>query len=148
VFIGAFHHQVDGKGRIAVPAQLRRGLESGSIIAIGPERRLVLYPPDEWHATEERYRIRADNGPDQRRFMRQLYASARPVDLDGQGRLLLDAQHRAYAEITDRAVFIGMSNVVELVGASIWEADQSAFDPDAFTDLGDRVNQATVAGPA
>ena len=147
MFIGEFHHQVDGKGRIAVPAQLRRGLEPGSVIAIGAERRLVISPPAQWQATEERYRMGAQSGPEQRKFMRQLYASARPVELDGQGRLLLDAQHRAHAQIGDKAVFIGLSDVVELVGEGIWAAEQADFDPDAFTELGDRINQSYIANP-
>jgi len=148
MFIGEFHHQVDGKGRIAVPAQLRRGLEPGSVIAIGLERRLVISPPVEWQATVDRYRMALQGGPEQRRFMRQFYASARPVELDGQGRLLLDSQHRHHAQIADRAVFVGVSDVVELVGEGIWAAEQADFNPELFTELADRINQTNQDIPA
>jgi len=140
VLIGSYRHGVDAKGRVAVPALLRRSLDSGSVIAQGQERRLVIYPPVEWAATEIRYRLTAETGREERAFIRQLYASARHVDLDAQGRLLLDAEHRRHAQIDDRAVFVGLCNVVEVVGEALWDAEQRDANPDAFSDLADRVN--------
>lgn len=148
MLIGSYRHGVDAKGRVAVPASLRRSLDAGSVIAKGAERRLVIYPPVEWAATERRYRLTAETNREERAFIRQLYASARPVELDAQGRLLLDTEHRRHAEIGERAVFVGLGNVVEVVGESLWDQEQGAVDADAFTDLADRVNaRAALAAP-
>jgi len=141
VFLGEFRHQLDGKGRVAVPAQFRRGLPPGSVIAYGPEGRLVIRPPEEWAALERQYRMQADSGPEERNFLRALYASARPVDLDGQGRLLVDPQHRTWARIADRAVFVGLGGVVEVVGESVWDEENASMDQAAFTALNDRVTR-------
>ena len=139
MFIGSYHHQVDGKGRVAVPAQFRKGLPPGSVVAVGSEGRLVIRPPDEWSSVEQRFRLTADTPAEERRYLRFLYASAREVDLDAQGRLLLTEDHRRWGSIGDRAVFVGLGNVVEVVGEDVWERENAELDPDAFTNLGDRV---------
>ena len=148
MFVGTFRHQVDGKGRVAVPAQFRRGLPAGSVVAIGPEGRLMLYPADEWTALEERYRRTSETPAEERRLIRQLFGSAREVELDAQGRILLGPDHRDFAEIRERAVFTGVGNVIEVVGERVWDADVSSLDAASFTELHDRVNQrSTPARP-
>jgi len=147
VFIGSFRHQVDAKGRVAVPAQLRKGMPPGSVVAIGSEGRLVIRPPAEWSAMEQRFRLTADTPADERRYLRALYASAREVELDAQGRLLLIDEHRRWAQIGERAVFVGLGNCVEVVGEQVWDRENADLDPTAFTDLGDRVT-ASSAGAA
>jgi MraZ protein len=146
VFLGCYRHQVDGKGRVAVPAQFRRGLPSGSVVAYGPEGRLVIRPPEEWAALERQHRLTAETPADARRFLRVLYSSARQVELDAQGRLLIDAEHRGFARIADRAVFVGMGDCVEVVGEEVWQAEHGDVDADTFTALNDTV--MTRAGGA
>jgi MraZ protein len=142
VFIGSYRHQVDSKGRVAVPATLRKGLPPGSVIAIGTEGRLVIRPPAEWSDVESRFRLTADTPAEERRYLRALYASAREVELDAQGRLLLIDEHRRWAAIGDRAVFVGLGNCVEVVGEDVWDRENSDLDPAAFTALGDRVTHS------
>ena len=148
MFLGSYRHQVDGKGRVAVPAQFRRGLPSGSVVSHGPEGRLVIRPPEEWDALERSYSMTAESGPEERAFLRALYASARPVELDGQGRLLLDAEHRRWAGIEDRVVFVGLGAVVEIVGEKAWDAENASMDQAAFTALNDRVMTRSGSAPA
>jgi MraZ protein len=148
LFLGSFRHQIDGKGRVAVPAQYRRDLPAGSIIAHGTEARLVIRPPEEWAALESQYRLTANTQEEERRYLRSLYASARPVDLDGQGRLLLDPDHRRWARIGDRVVFVGLGSSVELVGEEVWEAENASMDQAAFTALNDRVTARSGVTPA
>ena len=143
MFIGSYRHQVDGKGRVALPAPLRKGMPPGSVVAIGAEGRLVIRPPEEWSALEQRFRLTADTAAEERRYLRALYASAREVELDGQGRLLLSDEHRRWAGIRERAVFVGLGNVVEVVGEQTWDRENAELDPAAFTELGDRVGSAT-----
>ena len=144
MFYGLFRHAVDAKGRVAIPAQFRRDL-TGAVVAPGSEGRLVIRPAAEWSAYVEQFRLTASSSPEERLFMRRLYAGARELELDGQGRILLHADHRAFAGITDRAVFVGMSNVVELVSEQAWDAEGESMTPASFTELGDRVGRATTA---
>ena len=150
MFLGEFRHQLDSKGRVAVPAQFRRGLPPGSVIARGPEGRLVIRPPEEWAALERQYSNTASSGAEERAWQRTLFSSARHVELDGQGRLLLDPAHRSWAQIADRAVFVGLGASVEVVGEAVWDAETASMNQAAFTALNDRVTRpaASTSGAA
>jgi len=140
MFLGQYRHGVDAKGRVAVPAPFRRYLPEGSVISIGPESRLVLRPPVEWEQLVTRFRMTSATPAVERAYIRQLYASARELEMDSQGRVLLDAEHRRFAQIGDRAVFVGVGNVVELVGSPVWDQEHADSNPDHFTVLGDQVH--------
>ena len=56
-------------------------------------------------------------------------------------KLSLSSEHRGFARIEDRAVFIGVSNVVEVVGEQVWDTESYGLDPDTFTQLGDRIGR-------
>lgn len=139
---GMYRHAVDPKGRVAVPAVLRRGLPDGSVIAPAPDHRLVLCPPDQWHNEQARYRRLAEDPSQQRVLLRRLSALTFPLELDAQGRLLLTTAQRAWAAIEDAAVFVGMGTGIEVVGEQIWNAEQLDLDPDEFTQLHDVVHRS------
>lgn len=142
MFVGTFRHQLDSKGRVAVPAPFRRGLPEGSMVAIGADGRIVLYPPDEFGDLVERSRRSSSTAAEERALNRRLLGSARELELDAQGRMLVAPDHRTFAHIADRAVFTGVGNLVEVVGEAVWDEETSTFDAAAFTELHDRVNQA------
>ena len=145
MFVGTYRHRLDAKGRVSVPAQLRKGLPEGSIVAIGPDGRLMIWPPDEWRLQEDRYRRTSATPAEERELIRFLFGNARNFELDAQGRLLLTPEQREFAGIRDTAVFTGTGNVVEIVGEERWDADHARLDPAAFTELHDRVNQRGAA---
>jgi MraZ protein len=142
--VGSFRHGVDAKGRVALPARLRGSLPEGSIIAKGTEHRLVIWPPDAWDELGRSLRA-TKQGAELRKVQRILFASARPVELDAQGRMLIDADHRSWAEIRERCVFVGLGTCVEIVGEELWDADQATVDPDVYTHLYDLATGATPA---
>jgi MraZ protein len=142
VFLGQYRHQLDAKGRVAVPAQFRRGLGTGSVIAFGPERRLVIWPADEWEGVAQSHRRTASTPAEERQYIRQLYATAREVELDAQGRILLTPEQRTFAQIGERAVFVGVGSCVEVAGEEIWDGETAALSAEAFTELHDRVQTA------
>jgi MraZ protein len=145
VFYGTFRHAVDSKGRVALPAQFRRDL-GGAVIAPGAENRLVIRPAAEWQDYEQNFRLTAGSSAEQRLYMRHLYAGAREVEIDAQGRILLSPEHRSFARIEERAVFVGVSNLVEVVGEAVWDAEANGLDPLTFTELGDRLNRPRATG--
>jgi len=141
VFVGTYRHRLDAKGRVSVPAQFRRELPDGSVVAVGPDGRLMIWPPDEWGALEARYRLTSETGAEERKLIRITFGSARNFELDVQGRMLIVPEHRAFAQVGDTAVFTGVGNAVEIVGAEVWDADTGSLDAATFTQLHDRVNQ-------
>jgi MraZ protein len=126
---------------------LRRGLPEGSVVAPGPDGRLMIWPPREWDAQQERFRRTAETPAQERRFLRNLLGSSYPFEVDAQGRLLLTAWQRNWAQIGDTAVFVGLGKGVEIAGQETWLAQQGELDPEEFTQLNDLVNQRGSASP-
>lgn len=147
MFLGQFRHQLDSKGRVAVPAHFRRGLPDGSVIAYGTERRLVIYPPEEWQQVADLNMPSGSTDAEGRVYQRRLFSTARELELDAQGRLLLSPEQRSFAGIDDRAVFVGTVSRVEVVGEPIWDAETAALTPDDFTQLHDQVHNSGAAAP-
>lgn len=144
---GAYRHAVDAKGRVAVPALLRRGLPEGSVVAPGPERRLVIWPPAEWRRELDSFRRTGESSEHQRRFERQLSALSLPFEVDAQGRMLITAAQRSWAGIAGSAVFVGLSRRVEVVAEQLWDAERLELDADEFTRLYDLVHRAEQPAP-
>ncbi|MGA7988274.1 MAG: hypothetical protein WCB51_07745 [Candidatus Dormiibacterota bacterium] len=146
-FVGTYRHRIDDKGRVAIPAQLRRWLPEGSVVAPGPDNRLMILPPDEWARQKELFRRTAEAPAQERRFMRRLTGNTYLFELDAQGRLLLSARQREFARIVDMVVFVGLDNCVEVTAEELWQAEQADLSPDEFTQVWDLVHQRGTPAP-
>jgi MraZ protein len=147
-FVGTYRHRIDEKGRVAIPAQLRRLLPDGSIVAPGPDGRLMIWPPEEWERQLELFRRTAETPAQERMFMRDLTGNSYPFEVDAQGRLLLSAPHRAFARLVDVIVFVGLDTAVEIAAEEIWGSDQRDLTPDHFTQIWDLVHQRGTSAPS
>ena len=147
MFEGQYDHAVDPKGRVAVPSAFRRDLAGGSVISIGPEGRLVIWPTPTWEMHLRSLPVTAGTPAEQRIYLRQVHARTREVDLDAQGRLLLSQPHREFAGIAERATFVGMGEYVELCSTERWEIDSAQVTSDFFTELTDRINPTGAVAP-
>ena len=148
MFEGKYDHAVDPKGRVAVPSDFRRDLAGGSVISIGPEGRLVIWPNPAWEIHLRSLPVVAGTPSEQRTYFRQVHARTRQVELDAQGRLLLSQPHREFAGIAERATFVGMGDYVEVCSTERWEADSAHVTADFFTELTDRINPLGAAAPS
>jgi MraZ protein len=146
-FVGTYRHRIDDKGRVAIPAQLRRWLPEGSVVAPGPDNRLMILPPEEWARQKELFRRTAETPAQERRFLRRLTGNTYLFELDAQGRLLLSARQREFAQIVDMVVFVGLDNGVEVTAEELWQAEQADLSPDEFTQVWDLVHQRGMPAP-
>ena len=48
MFIGEYQHNLDEKGRLAVPAKFRQLLKDGAVVTRGLDNCLFLYPKKSW----------------------------------------------------------------------------------------------------
>jgi MraZ protein len=139
---GTYHHHVDEKGRVAIPAQMRRYLPEGSLVAPAADTRLMIWPPHEWVLHTEFFLRTTETEAQRRRFMRILHAKTSNFEVDAQGRLLLTAPQRAFAHIVDQVVFVGVGNGVEVIADEIWKAEEEPFNAEDFTQAWDVVHQS------
>lgn len=127
MFLGEYEHSVDAKGRVAVPAKYRPQLETGLVVTRGFERCLQVYPMEAWSELAEKVSGLSLGNAVARNLSRHLFASAFDTEIDKQGRILLPATLRGYAQISDGAVVAGMNTFFEIWSAESWAATREAF---------------------
>lgn len=117
-FKGSYTHSVDGKGRLNLPAKLRKYVSPDNndtyIVTRGFEQCLFVYPLDEWAKVEARLRELSNYNPEHRMFLRNLLEMANEVQLDSQARLMVPSDLREYAKIRGEVRIIGTLDKIEL----------------------------------
>jgi len=122
-FYGTETHSIDHKGRVSVPAPMRRaaGRKAGSsfILVAGFEGCLALYGPDEWRHVEERLRRIPMGDRRGRAFARAFLMDACKVTVDAQGRITIPPALVRRAGLGKDAVLLGQVDRIE-----IWDAER------------------------
>lgn len=121
MFMGEFQHTIDPKGRLIIPNKLRNGLGERFICTRGLENCLFVYPMNEWQQLEEKLKSLPFTNADARAFVRFFFSGATECEIDKQGRILLPANLRDYAEIEKDVVVLGVINRVEIWSLEKWE---------------------------
>jgi len=123
---GEYQHVVDDKGRVLVSNKLRSQIdadEHGSdfYLVLGANGILCLYPQKYF----EHIALAVAPGvaaPDEAvTFERMSFALASKIELDAQGRLLLNDKLRKRAGLKDQITLIGVRDHIELWNSESWE---------------------------
>ena len=121
MFLGEYQHNIDGKGRIAIPARFRTKIAQGAALTRGVDACLYLYPLETWE--QKAAEIDAIADPRQRRLVeRRFFGMANECELDGQGRIIIPAKFRQYAGLNGEAMVIGARDRIEIWSLQRWEA--------------------------
>ena len=138
MFRGVQHINMDAKGRLAIPARQREPLLSHCagqvVLTIDTQSScLVIYPLPEWERIEKEIQILPALKPAVKRFQRLVLGYATDLELDDNGRMLLPAPLREYANLEKKLVLVGQGNKFELWSESLWmaERDQAIFESSA-----------------
>lgn len=125
MFRGVNQINLDAKGRMAIPARYRdkiMGCCAGQLVATidTEERCLLLYPLEEWEVIQEKIESLPSFNPAARRIQRLLIGHATDLEMDANGRLLLPAPLREYAELDKKVVLLGQGQKFEIWSESRW----------------------------
>lgn len=121
MFIGEYHHSIDQKGRLAVPAKFRSAFKKGLVVTRGLDNCLFVYTIDEWKKLAEKLASLPISQANTRAFARLMLAGAMDVELDKQGRVMLPEYLRSYAKLEKATVVTGLFNRLEIWSESSWE---------------------------
>ncbi len=117
-FKGSYDYSVDNKGRINIPARLRKYISPEAndtfIVTRGYEQCLYVYPLDEWNKVEENIRQLSSTNPKHRFFMRTLLERATESQLDGQFRITIPKELLQFAGIDNEVFIIGVLEHIEI----------------------------------
>lgn len=126
MFRGVTTLNLDAKGRIAIPTRYRERLQSCCasqlVITVDKDECLLLYPEPEWVEIERKLRNLPSFNPVARAYQRLYIGHAQDVEMDGQGRILLSAELRKYANLNKRVALVGQVNKFELWDEEAWSA--------------------------
>ena len=125
MFLGRFAHNLDTKGRLAVPARFRASLEEGVVVTRGMDRCVAAYPMPVWEELAGKISALSMTDPNARQFRRMVFAEAANLMLDSQGRIVVPPELRDYAGIDREAVIIGVHTSFEIWSPSGWETMQT-----------------------
>lgn len=125
LFVGEFDLVVDAKHRLAIPAALRDQIVPSQdgrdfYLVLGPDRHLCLYPDQAYRRTLEPL----SQGPLPNRSTRRydlLFAMARVLKPDSQGRVVLPEKSMQRAIVSERVTLVGKGDHIELWPTDEWE---------------------------
>ncbi len=130
-FLGSYLHQLDEKGRIALPAAFRRVTGEESLVLIHSEDpALVLYPSEAWAEVEVELRQLMKRQSEARSAVLSLLAIATEVIPDKQGRILIPERMQHAAKLEGQALVVGVIEKIELWNPQLFEERTSDSNPE------------------
>ena len=125
---GEFRHALDDRGRVAVPVRFRARLAQGATLARWLDGCLAIFPRPAWDALAERAASLPVTDAGARTFQRFLFGTAFEVELDRQGRLVIPAVLREFAEMEEETVVVGSRDHLELWSPARWSSYSAQMD--------------------
>jgi MraZ protein len=123
---GQYAHNIDAKGRLFIPARLREELGQTFHVTVGMDHCLSIYSDESWAAFTDKVRSLPYS---KAKALRPLFANAVDCEPDGQGRILIPAKLREYADLQKEVVVIGSFDRAEIWNAERWAREEAmAFD--------------------
>ena len=122
MFIGEYNHNIDEKGRLAVPSKFRALLKKGGVVARSLDNYcLTLYPKDQWQIIADKLSNIPLNKLDARAFARLILSGASDVEFDSQGRINVPEYLRKFSKLNKKAVIAGVYDKVEIWNNENWD---------------------------
>ena len=125
MFIGEYQHNIDDKGRLAIPTKFRLDLANGAVVTRGLDNCLFLYGLKEWEKLADKLASLPISQSKSRAFSRLMLAGAMDVKLDSQGRIVLPDYLRKFCGMKKKVVITGLYNRLEIWDEEQWNKYQS-----------------------
>lgn len=120
MFIGEYQHNLDDKGRLAIPVKFRKELQKGAVVTRGLDSCLFLYTKTEWEKLAQKLSALPISQSNSRAFARLMLAGAMDVQIDKQGRMVLPEYLRTFASLKKEIIVAGLYGRLELWDAKKW----------------------------
>lgn len=139
-FIGDYTAKTDAKGRVFLPAALRKALNAEGEVKLVLrkdifQKCLVLYPESVWN--EKLDNLKSQLNPwkkEHQSVLRRFVADAEPLELDSNGRILIAKSKLQYAEIGADVRFLAVDDRIE-----VWSKENLDAQLNAEDDLGSEI---------
>ncbi|MDE7056340.1 division/cell wall cluster transcriptional repressor MraZ [Lactobacillus intestinalis] len=133
MFMGEYHHNLDSKGRLIIPAKFRSQIGEKMILTRGMEGCIFGYTVSAWQKIESKLAHLPLTKRNVRKFMRMFYSGAMESGFDKQGRVNLTTTLKEHAGLIKECVIIGVSDRIEIWSKERW----NSFSDEAIEDYDD-----------
>jgi len=120
MLMGEYHHTIDDKGRIFVPAKFRPELGEQFVVTRGLESCLFVYSMSEWNKIVSKLNTLPFTKQSVRNFSRFFLSGATIVELDKQGRINITSPLTTYASLEKECIIIGVGERLEIWNEKAW----------------------------
>lgn len=126
MFLGSFNYTLDAKGRISIPARLRKFVSPEAnntfVLTRGSEKCINIYPMNYWKELVESKLDKLNSfDPKDTKFMRLFLQEAAEDQFDTQSRILVPKKLIDFAEIEKNVVILGMNKYIEVWNPKLYE---------------------------
>jgi MraZ protein len=128
MFLGEYEHNMDDKGRLAVPARFRDELGDGVVVTRGFDRCLMGFPRAVWEQLSQQVNALSLGQGDVRNLRRLLFSGAADIQLDRQGRILIPQNLRDYAGLVEQVIVAGLNTYFEIWAGERWREVLDTLD--------------------
>jgi len=143
MFIGEFNHNIDEKGRLAIPVKFRGDLAKGAVVTRGLDNCLFVYAMDEWQKLANKLSNLPISQAKARAFARLMLAGAMDVVPDKQGRINLPEYLRKYGGLKKEVIVAGLYNRLEIWDSATWD-EYSKDTEQASADISEKLAELGV----
>jgi MraZ protein len=133
---GSYQHTLDEKGRVSIPAEMRKASGDVFVLSRGLDECLYLYPLEEWELVDRELRELRQTSAQARRYVRQMLRTVRRLIVDGHGRVTIPQWHRSFADLESDVLINGALDHIELWNPQRfeeWEKSGESFEATAET---------------
>ena len=120
MLMGEYHHNIDEKGRLIIPAKFRDELGFKFVVTRGLEKCLYVYSYEEWNRIVDKLKTLPFTKKDTRTFMRYFFSGATECEFDSTGRINIASLLAEYANIEKECVIIGANDRIEICSNENW----------------------------
>lgn len=121
MFIGEYRHTFDAKNRISLPAKFRKELGTSVVVTRGLDHCLFIYSKTAWKKQAAVFAQQSTGSAAGRGLARLMLAGAAETEVDGSGRILVPDYLKNSASLSEKSVFAGVADRVEVWDESVWE---------------------------
>ena len=134
MLIGEYEHTIDAKGRLSMPAKLRRDMGEAFIVTKGLDGCLFAFSQNEWMNFETKLKSLPLSDKNARNFVRFFLAGATECELDKQGRFLIPNNLRQAATLEKEAIIIGVGTRLEIWDKKTWASKDEEISADEIAE--------------
>ena len=134
MLMGEYHHTIDDKGRLIIPAKFRDDLGDTFVITRGLDNCLFVFSSSEWNKFTKNLNTLPFTRKNARNFSRFLLSGATVTEFDRQGRINITSPLISYADLKKECVIIGVGDRLEIWASEKWNEFYET-NKDAMSDI-------------